>query len=99
MELNKEKLKIAEEILEHSSYQDQKKIIIELFRKTNDIILRLIVIDSGYSTNMNLRFFAFEDMEELIKKYCGNIDVDKFIEKLETLKDSKIVLAYLSEAF
>lgn len=87
----KEKIKLAEKILEHSSYQNQKDRIEDFFEISDNILLRLIVIDSCYSTNMNRRFFAFEDMEGLINELGENINVDEFIEHVRDLKkNSKI---------
>lgn len=66
------RLKLIKEILQDSPYATQKERIHELFNKTdnnnvNDIMLRLYVIDSCYSTQMNKRFFSFEDLSTLIK--------------------------------
>ena len=83
-------LKDINEILEDTPYHKTKKAIKELFNKTNsnskeDIILRLIVIDSSYSTNMNRRYFGFEELTDLIcsfkNKLKKDIDVKDFIEK------------------
>ena len=85
----KQKFKLIKEILKDSPYEIQKKKIRDLFKKTknnkSDILLRLYVIDSCYSTNMNRRFFGFEELSDLILKLSvnikKNIDVNKFIEK------------------
>lgn len=68
----KKRLKLILEILKDSPYTTQKQRIHELFDKTdnrdyNDIMLRLYVIDSCYSTQMNKRLFSFEDLSTLIK--------------------------------
>ncbi|MFA6617898.1 MAG: hypothetical protein WCT23_02380 [Candidatus Neomarinimicrobiota bacterium] len=68
----KKRLKLVLEILEDSPYTTQKKRIHELFDKTNnsdfnDIMLRLYVIDSCYSTQMNKRLFSFDDLSRLIE--------------------------------
>jgi hypothetical protein len=68
----KKRLDLVLEILQDSPYATQKKRIQELFEKTDscdydDIMLRLYVIDSCYSTQMNKRLFSFEDLSILIK--------------------------------
>jgi hypothetical protein len=60
----KKRLDLVLEILQDSPYATQKKRIQELFEKTDscdydDIMLRLYVIDSCYSTQMNKRLFSF----------------------------------------
>ncbi len=64
-------IELAEDILKNSPYETQKNEIIKLFEKTKnnnltDILLRLIVIDSCYSTNMNRRLFGFEELSKFI---------------------------------
>ncbi len=95
----KKGLKLAKEIFENTPYETQKKRITELFRKTEnsnskDIILRLIVIDSCYSTNMNKRLFAFEAMSNLILRLNEKIDsmgnVYKFIKNNFTIMTTVI---------
>lgn len=85
----KERLELVKDILSDCPYETQKEKIIELFKITKnnvkeDILLRLFVIDSCYSTNMNRRLFGFEELTELILKIDSqlneNIKVDKFIE-------------------
>ena len=85
----KERLNLTQDILGDCPYKTQKDKIIELFNITQnkvkeDILLRLFVIDSCYSTNMNRRLFGFEELTELILKLDSqlneNIEVDKFIE-------------------
>jgi hypothetical protein len=68
----KRRLDLVLKILKDSPYTTQKQRIHELFDKTdnndyNDIMLRLYVIDSCYSTQMNKRLFGFEDLSTLIK--------------------------------
>lgn len=84
----KERLNLVQDILNDCPYETQKEKIIELFNITRnnlkeDILLRLFVIDSCYSTNMNRRLFGFEELTELILKIDiklnENIKVDKFI--------------------
>lgn len=88
MDLN-ERLKIVNLILKDCPYETQKEKIIELFEITKntikeDILLRLFVIDSCYSTNMNRRLFGFEELTDLIlnieSQLNKNINVDKFVE-------------------
>ncbi len=83
-----ERLKLVQDILSNCPYETQKKSIVELFEKTKntkkeDILLRLFVIDSCYSTNMNRRLFGFEELSKLIleidSKLNKNIKVDDFI--------------------
>ena len=67
----KERLSIVKDILKDCPYEMYKTEIRELFEKTSntkkdDILLRLIVIDSCYSTNMNKRLFGFEELAELL---------------------------------
>jgi hypothetical protein len=84
------KLVLAKEIWDESPGEIQKKAISKLFEKTDDnvdsdILLRLIVIDSCYSTNMNKRLFGFDDLVKVIKKINSelnsSIDVIKFIDR------------------
>ena len=85
----KERLKLINEILKDCPYESQKLKIVELFKKTDsenieDIILRLIVIDSCYSTNLNRRLFGFEELANLIiiinSNLTKSINVKNFIE-------------------
>ena len=62
MDIEKKHIKLASKILKGTPYENQKKIIEEIFNektteKEKDIILRLIIIDSGYSTNLGKRLF------------------------------------------
>ncbi len=95
----KERLKLVEDILKDCPYGTQKEKIIELFEKTSDntkedILLRLFVIDSCYSTNMNLRLFGFEELAKLIleinEQLHKNIDVEKFVNNNFELLNKKI---------
>ncbi|GBE16593.1 hypothetical protein BMS3Abin15_00414 [bacterium BMS3Abin15] len=85
----KERLNLVQDILSDCPYETQKEKIIELFKITKnnvkeDILLRLFVIDSCYSTNMNRRLFGFEELIDLILKIDSqlneNINIEKFIE-------------------
>lgn len=81
-------IKFAESILKGSPYETNRKIIEKLFEKQTylkyeDILLRLIVIDTTYSTNMKTSIFGIEELAKYIhkKKYkihCKE-DVEKFI--------------------
>ena len=95
----KKRLNLVQEILSDCPYETQKENIIELFKITKnnekpDILLRLFVIDSCYSTNMNKRVFGFEELTDLILKIDSqlneNINVTKFIEINFKLLNQKI---------
>lgn len=94
----KERLKLVESILKDCSYETQKEKIKELFEKTNDtkedILLRLFVIDSCYSTNMNRRLFGFEELGDLILKIQDQlhekINVEEFVKTNLKLLNKKI---------
>jgi len=91
-----ERLKIVNEILKDCPYETQKEEIMKLFELTKnedreDVLLRLFVIDSCYSTNMNRRLFGFEELADLILKIDNklnqNINVVDFVESnLDLLK-------------
>lgn len=78
---------LAYDILENNTdYKKGKKIISEIFRfKPNNkeiqyydiIILRLTVIDSYYSTQMNKRLFGIEDIAKKIREF----KTDDFLKK------------------
>jgi len=85
----KERLNLVQDILSDCPYEIQKEKIIDLFNITKntvkeDVLLRLFIIDSCYSTNMNRRLFGFEELTKLILKLepqlNENIEVEKFIE-------------------
>jgi len=86
----RERLKKVNEVLKGSGYSEQKEIIKNLFEKTDgnkkeDISLRLVVIDSYYSTNMSKRKFWIEDLSKLILEIKGQltdeIDVMQFVKR------------------
>lgn len=57
--------------LQQATYNDQKLLISELFNSnkgynTGSIMLRLVVIDSLYSTNAAYSYFSFEEMADKI---------------------------------
>jgi hypothetical protein len=92
-----ERIKLAVKILKDSPYQKQKERITKIFNLTSDndpedIMLRLIVIDSSYSTNMNKRYFGFEDLTKLIidlPKPLSNM-FNKFVEDNFIIMTKKI---------
>lgn len=95
----KERLILINKILKDCPYETQKEKIIELFEKTNsrdkkDILMRLIIIDSCYSTNMNRRLFGFEELTELIIKINSsltkNINIENFLKEKFNSLTSKI---------
>src|SRR3989344_6590528 len=97
MDKFKERVILASKIHEGSPYDIQKNKIKEVFKNTknnnlSDILLRLIVIDSCYSTNMNKRFFGFQQLADYLKKLELKIeppfDVVNFVDTNEyILKD------------
>lgn len=94
-------VKLAKNILNNSPYGTQKDKLKELFNDTKnedrgDVLLRLIVIDSCYSTNMNKRLFGFKELTEFIVKEIepkikDDFDAHTFIvDNFSLLKDKKI---------
>ena len=88
----KKHLILVKEILENSPYQRQKDTVQKIFNTTinesarNKILMRLIVIDSCYSTNMDRRLFGFEELtDEIILQIDSelneDIDVSAFIDE------------------
>jgi hypothetical protein len=77
-------------LVEETKYQFNKKIISDIFNlesesRLNIIILRLTIIDSFYSTQLNKRYFGIEEISEKIvsvaeedenlsKKFLNHID-------------------------
>lgn len=49
-----------------TEYQQNKTLITNLFRDSQDVETRLIVIDNLYSTNLSKRFFGFHDLADAI---------------------------------
>ncbi len=92
-----ERLKSVKYILNDCPYKTQKKAIVKFFKKTKnnvkkDILLRLFIIDSCYSTNMNKRLFGFKELVDLILKIepqlnniKKDIDIIKFVKRNEKL--------------
>ena len=98
----KERLKLVQDIHRNCPYETQKEKIKELFKKTKnkdkgDILLRLVVIDSCYSTNLNKRLFGFEKLTDLILKIDNQFDqltddikLEKFIKNNFKCLDEQI---------
>lgn len=68
---------------EVNGFSSDKAAIVNIFKSTNsrslaDILLRLTVIDSMYSTQMNRRYYALQELAE--KLYC--LDQKKGLAKL-----------------
>lgn len=65
--------------LQTATYNDQKLLISELFKSskeynTGTIMLRLVVIDSLYSTNAAYSYFSFEEMADKIYHLLGKTE-------------------------
>ena len=65
--------------LQQATYNDQKLLISELFNSdkgynTGVIMLRLVVIDSLYSTNASYSYFSFEEMADKIYNLLGRTE-------------------------
>ncbi len=75
----REVINLASKILEKTPYETQKEIIKKIFNRTEDtkedIILRLMVIDSGYSTNLNRRLFGFEEISKFLVEITPHIEL------------------------
>lgn len=75
-----ELLKLADKILKESSYYYFKEIISKYFKWDNksleNIVSRLIMIDSLYSTNMSKRLYWLEDLRDFILKLEKDHDID-----------------------
>lgn len=95
----RERIKKTNEVLKDCAYFEQKEIIKNLFDKTDgnkkeDISLRLVVIDSFYSTNMSKRSFWVGDLSNLILSFndqlTDKIDVTQFVRNNYKKLTSKI---------
>jgi len=81
--------------LQSATYNDQKLLISSLFNSgkeynTGTIMLRLVVIDSLYSTNAAYSYFSFEEMADKIAALGDEEDARKYFDKvLCTGKDDK----------
>ena len=64
--------------LQTATYNDQKQLISALFNSvkynTGSIMLRLVVIDSLYSTNAAYSYFSFEEMADKIYNLLGGTE-------------------------
>lgn len=84
----------------NTAYQTNKETISACFNvfKENSELIRLVIIDSMYSTNLSKRLFGFEDISQKLK----NIGPDEVIiakaqEYLRTLDSNSIIGTLLSE--
>ena len=80
--------------LQSATYNDQKVLISALFDSTRGyntgiIMLRLVVIDSLYSTNASYSYFSFEEMAEKIYKLGSEDEARKYFYHIATLKGEK----------
>lgn len=88
--------KITSDIISSNSknnYGSQKQKIVRIFKTTSEqnydqesIELRLIVIDSLYSTNMAKRYFAFEDLSSTIYS-LGSVE-NEVIKKIQCFRNN-----------
>jgi len=88
--IDKEKIELAKAVLKNEAcgYYKNKELIEKLFKDSfkddnkNNILLRLTVIDSFYSTNMQKKYFAIEEIaRELIAYNIKSDDFKSFIKK------------------
>jgi hypothetical protein len=97
---------LANEILENSrEYSDNKRMIFNLFKKDEElkleietVKLRLILIDSMYSTNMDKRLFGIKELADEILKLSQNSDrvlIDKINKFMQNpLEDEEIAYIF-----
>ena len=70
----------------NNTYSQDKNVIVKIFNSTNsksyaDILARLTLIDSMYSTQMNRRYYALEEIATKLHEYSQKYDLAKwFIE-------------------
>ena len=62
----------------------------EHFKEKEDITMRLSVVDSFYSTNMNQRIFGFSDLADEIHHIGDDSAIIEEVEKYKKSKNSKI---------
>ncbi|MDA3048377.1 hypothetical protein [Campylobacter sp. JMF_08 NE1] len=87
MEL-KEFIKLSVNVLKDKTpYIEQKNLISDIFEKTENILVRLTIIDSLYSTQMNKRLYGLNDLANEIGKIK---DLDKEIQNFKDNKPNKI---------
>lgn len=90
LELDKEK----ERKVKDATYNDQRTLINSLFQNVEynhgQILLRLTVIDSLYSTNAAYSYFSMEEMADKIATLGSEEDARKYFDKvLSSGKDAK----------
>lgn len=86
MEL-KEFIKLSVNVLKDKTpYIEQKNLISDIFEETENILVRLTIIDSLYSTQMNKRLYGLDDLANEI----GNKDWDKEIQNFKDNKPNEI---------
>ena len=78
--------------LQSATYNDQKVLISALFDSTRGyntgiIMLRLVVIDSLYSTNAAYSYFSFEEMAQKIYDLGSEDDARKYFYTIATLSE------------
>ena len=67
---------------------DDKNAIINIFKLTNnskveDVLLRLTVIDSMYSTQMNRRYYALDELaDKMVRTHSGSESFLKFLKNM-----------------
>lgn len=79
-------------VLQSATYNDQKTLISALFDSsmgynTGIIMLRLVVIDSLYSTNAAYSYFSFEEMAQKIYDLGSEDDARKYFYTIATLSE------------
>lgn len=90
--------------LQSATYNDQKVLISALFDSTRGyntgiIMLRLVVIDSLYSTNAAYSYFSFEEMAEKIYELGSEDEARKYFYHIATLKGDKDSKKLFEEPF
>ena len=84
--------------LQTATYNDQKLLISQLFNSdkgynTGIIMLRLVVIDSLYSTNAAYSYFSFEEMADKIYNLRDKTHL-KEKQNLESSIKTKLIVTY-----
>ncbi len=77
----------------NNSYSKDKNVIIKIFNTTDgnsydDILARLTLIDSMYSTQMNRRYYALEEIAEKLYDIGKQIGLKDFFKKMASNPDS-----------
>lgn len=95
MEL-KEFIKLSVKVLKaNTPYIEQRNLISDIFKKTENILVRLTIIDSLYSTQMNKRLYGLDDLANEI----GNRDWDKEIQNFKDNKKPNEISALLDKKY